>query len=77
MSGKVDTLRDILRFHEYRYYVQNDPLISDFEYDSLYKSKVGHYRFAYTKGWQGIDKGFSQSAAPSSYALFRKFIQRR
>jgi DNA ligase (NAD+) len=27
----------VLRFHEYRYYIQNDPLISDFEYDSLYK----------------------------------------
>jgi len=37
MNGPVETLRDILRFHEYRYYVQNDPLISDFEYDSLYK----------------------------------------
>ena len=37
--GKADIgeLRDCLRFHEYRYYVQNDPLISDFEYDSLYK----------------------------------------
>jgi len=33
----VDTFRNILRFHEYRYYVQNDPLISDFEYDTLYK----------------------------------------
>ena len=37
MHGPVETLRDILRFHEYRYYVQNDPLISDFEYDTLYK----------------------------------------
>jgi DNA ligase (NAD+) len=37
LNGKVESLRDILRFHEYRYYVQNDPLISDFEYDSLYK----------------------------------------
>ncbi len=34
---KAEPLRDILRFHEYRYYVQNDPLISDFEYDTLYK----------------------------------------
>ena len=33
----IDDLRQILRFHEYRYYVQNDPLISDFEYDTLYK----------------------------------------
>ncbi|MDN3659262.1 NAD-dependent DNA ligase LigA [Ferruginibacter paludis] len=36
-TGKVDSLREILRFHEYRYYVQNDPLISDEEYDILYK----------------------------------------
>ena len=33
----VELLRDILRWHEYRYYVQNDPLISDAEYDSLFK----------------------------------------
>lgn len=30
-------LKDLLRFHEYRYYVLNDPLIADFEYDLLYK----------------------------------------
>ncbi len=37
--GKKDltSLRDILRFHEYRYYIMNDPMISDFEYDQLYK----------------------------------------
>ena len=33
----IELLRDILRWHEYRYYVQNDPLISDAEYDSLFK----------------------------------------
>ncbi len=38
-EGKVhlEKLRDVLRFHEYRYYVQTDPLISDYEYDTLYK----------------------------------------
>jgi DNA ligase (NAD+) len=36
-AASVATLRDVLRFHEYRYYVQNDPLISDPEYDILYK----------------------------------------
>src|ERR1700741_21689 len=34
----LETLRDILRFHEYRYYILNDPLISDFEYDQLFKT---------------------------------------
>ena len=36
--GEIDLLRQILRFHEHRYYVLNDPLISDFEYDKLYQS---------------------------------------
>jgi len=36
--SNVESFRNILRFHEYRYYVQTDPLISDFEYDTLYKS---------------------------------------
>lgn len=36
-TENAETLKDILRFHEYRYYVQNDPLISDAEYDGLYK----------------------------------------
>ena len=31
-------LRDVLRFHEYRYYILNDPLVTDLEYDSLYKT---------------------------------------
>lgn len=35
-QDNIETLRDILRFHEHRYYVENDPLISDYEYDSLY-----------------------------------------
>jgi len=32
-----EQLISVLRFHEHRYYVLNDPLISDFEYDQLYK----------------------------------------
>jgi DNA ligase (NAD+) len=35
---EIEKLRDALRFHEYRYYILNDPLISDYEYDQLYKS---------------------------------------
>jgi DNA ligase (NAD+) len=36
--NEIELLRSVLRFHEYRYYILNDPLISDFEYDQLYKS---------------------------------------
>ena len=31
----VDKLRDALRYHNYRYYVLDDPVISDAEYDML------------------------------------------
>ncbi len=34
----MEDLREVLRFHEYRYAILNDPLISDFEYDTLYKA---------------------------------------
>ncbi|MBV9986148.1 MAG: NAD-dependent DNA ligase LigA [Chitinophagaceae bacterium] len=34
---ELDALRQVLRFHEYRYYVLNEPLVSDGEYDQLYK----------------------------------------
>src|SRR5262245_12470104 len=37
-KNKINILRDTLRFHEYRYYILNDPLISDFEYDQLFKT---------------------------------------
>jgi DNA ligase (NAD+) len=33
-----ESLREVLRFHEYRYAIMNEPLISDFEYDTLYKT---------------------------------------
>ena len=33
----VNDLRDVIHFHDYRYYVQSEPLVTDFEYDSLYK----------------------------------------
>src|ERR1700761_4341815 len=37
-KGQLEQLREILRFHEHRYAILNDPLISDFEYDTLYKA---------------------------------------
>jgi DnaJ-class molecular chaperone len=33
----IDQLRELLKFHEWKYYVKNDPLLSDYEYDTLYK----------------------------------------
>jgi DNA ligase (NAD+) len=37
-ASRVEDLREVLRFHEYRYYVLTEPLIADFEYDQLYKA---------------------------------------
>lgn len=34
-------LADLLRYHEWRYYVQDDPVLSDKEYDELYKMLEG------------------------------------
>lgn len=36
-ESEAESLRNILRFHEYRYYMENDPLLSDPEYDTLFK----------------------------------------
>ncbi len=34
---KIEELRQLIVYHEWRYYILNDPLLSDFEYDSLFK----------------------------------------
>jgi len=34
---KIEELREKIRYHNYRYYVLNDPIISDAEYDQLMK----------------------------------------
>lgn len=35
---QVADLRSVLRFHEHRYYIENDPMLADGEYDQLYKA---------------------------------------
>ena len=37
-TSDIESLRNVLQFHEYRYYILNEPLISDFEYDQLFKA---------------------------------------
>lgn len=34
----IGNLTEVLVFHEYRYYVKNEPLISDYEFDQLFKA---------------------------------------
>lgn len=40
VKESLDTLIRILHYHEWRYYVKNDPIITDKEYDQLYQSLV-------------------------------------
>lgn len=37
VPDNIAILREILQFHEYRYYVLSEPLVSDYEYDLLYQ----------------------------------------
>ena len=37
---RIEQLRELINFHLYRYHVLDSPLISDGEYDSLYKELV-------------------------------------
>lgn len=37
-AEEVELLRDVLRFHEYRYYILDEPLVADVEYDRLFKA---------------------------------------
>ncbi len=36
-ATEVQDLHYVIKYHEWRYYIQNDPVISDFEYDHLFK----------------------------------------
>jgi DNA ligase (NAD+) len=37
LPDDIEPLREALRFHEYRYYIMSEPLVSDYEYDQLYQ----------------------------------------
>lgn len=41
IESRIQGLRDQIRRHDYRYYVENDPTISDREYDRLYAELKG------------------------------------
>ncbi|MGB9667430.1 MAG: NAD-dependent DNA ligase LigA [Thermosulfidibacteraceae bacterium] len=37
---RIEELRELINYHNYRYYVLNDPVISDAEYDELFRELV-------------------------------------
>lgn len=40
-SEQIDVLREVIRRHDHLYYVQDDPVITDAEYDALYRVLEG------------------------------------
>jgi DNA ligase (NAD+) len=50
---QVEQLKEILQFHEYRYYVLNEPFIADYEYDQLYQ-QLRHIEAAHPN-WITVD----------------------
>lgn len=56
VPGTPEDLRRVLRFHENRYYVMNDPLLSDFEYDLLFK---------YLEKWEKADPAIITKDSPT------------
>ncbi|MHC1636049.1 MAG: NAD-dependent DNA ligase LigA, partial [Candidatus Methanospirareceae archaeon] len=40
IKKRIEELRNLIHYHDYRYYVLNDPEISDAEYDRLFKELV-------------------------------------
>ncbi len=62
-----DQLKSVLQFHEHRYYVLNDPLISDYEYDQLYK-KLEHIE-EHRPAWVTGDSPTQRVATDLSAAL--------
>ncbi len=53
-SDSIDLLRQVIEYHDYRYYVIDDPVISDGEYDALFRRL------------QGIEQAHPELATPSS-----------
>ena len=52
LNAKVESLRDEIRHHEYRYYVLDDPKISDTEFDGLMNELWAESRAATARPWK-------------------------
>jgi DNA ligase (NAD+) len=68
VARHLDEFRNVLRFHEYRYYILNDPLISDAEYDRLFKA-LEKYEAAHPEAI--VPDSPTQRVAPALTAQFR------
>ncbi len=53
-SDQINALSEVIQYHEWRYSVLNDPVISDFEYDTIYKKL------------EAVEKAFPNLLSPDS-----------
>lgn len=77
-ADRIEVLREVLRFHENRYYVLSEPLIADVEYDQLYKAlekmENEHPELITPDSptqrvGEGTHQGFSDGTAPGTNAF--------
>ena len=55
-QNRISVLRDLLAEYNRRYYVENDPLVSDFEFDALMREYNRRQADNYRRQAQCIDK---------------------
>ncbi|MCX7999801.1 MAG: hypothetical protein N3A69_12770, partial [Leptospiraceae bacterium] len=53
IQKRIRELADIIRYHQYLYYVRNKPEISDFEFDKLFSELIE------------LEKKYPQYASPN------------
>src|SRR3954471_320108 len=73
-EGSIEQLRDIIRYHDWRYYVLNEPLITDFDYDMLFKElqslEAQHPKLVTEDSpTQRVARGLSEDLKPVSHLV--------
>lgn len=73
-KNDIDELREVLRFHEYRYYIINEPLVADYEYDQLFKTletiEAQHPELITTDSpTQRVAKGLTKEFPPAPHLV--------
>jgi DNA ligase (NAD+) len=71
---EANNLREVLKFHEYRYYVLNDPLLADYEYDQLYKAlqhieEINPASITPDSPTQRVAKGLTKDFPPAQHLV--------
>ena len=73
---RYEELKREIQFHNYRYGVLDDPVISDYEFDQLLVEltgdrggapRVGHTRFPHSKGGRGASRAVCEGQTSGLY----------